>query len=187
MGRYGAIWMVNMVDRLRKRSEVDECVFKFNESSRAFLAQRCVNHRGRYLMIAQYEERRPKGVVMISEGANGEGWASVLQVFQAVVDSFVARDKTKRQTMIERNRQRMTYAEITTNSQTSKNANQRMLQLKERRNKVGDNEGHDICLNRAEIMTCAQELKAALDELLRLVGSGPEMEPMKLVRCHVWG
>lgn len=42
MGRYGSIWIVNMVDRLR-RSEFEDCVFKFNESSIVFLAQRCVN------------------------------------------------------------------------------------------------------------------------------------------------
>lgn len=138
-------------------------------------------------MIAQYGERRRKGVVMIPEGANGEGWKSVLQVFQAVVASFVARDKAKRQTVNERNKRRMTYAEIIANSQTSENANQRMLQQNERTNKVGDNEGHDIYLSRAEIMTRAQELKGTLDELLRLVGSGPEMEPMKLVRYRKCG
>lgn len=35
-----------MVDRM------EDFVVKFNESSRAFLAQRCANKRGRFLMIA---------------------------------------------------------------------------------------------------------------------------------------
>lgn len=36
---------------------------------------------------------------MVPEGANGKGWESMLQMFQAVVDFFVNRDKVKRQTV----------------------------------------------------------------------------------------
>lgn len=41
-----------MVDKLRGASKIEEFVIKFNKSSRAFLAQRCVNSRVRFLMIA---------------------------------------------------------------------------------------------------------------------------------------
>lgn len=90
MGRYGGIWMVNMVDKLRAVSKSEEFVAKFTELPRVFLAQHCANSRSWYLTIAQYRERRRTGVVMVPKGVDGEGWAVFSRVFRAVVDSFVA-------------------------------------------------------------------------------------------------
>lgn len=72
---------------------------------------------GRYMMIAQYGERRRKGVVMVSEEENGDGWASISLVFPAFIDSFVTRDKVKHQIVEEGSRQGMTYARVTANLQ----------------------------------------------------------------------
>lgn len=91
--------MVNMVEKLRMAGKLEEFVAKFNQSFQAFSAQCCtITTHSRYLMIAQYEERRWKGVVMVPEDANGEGWISIFQVFQAVIDSFVASDNVNRRT-----------------------------------------------------------------------------------------
>ncbi|KAB1204827.1 hypothetical protein CJ030_MR8G007181 [Morella rubra] len=87
LGRFGAVWMVNMASRL----QVDihkEFVVKYNEASRAFLAQRCSNKAGRYVAIAEFGGGRRKGVVMIPEGKEGSGWKDLATVFQEVVFHF---------------------------------------------------------------------------------------------------
>lgn len=53
-------------------------------------------------------------------------------MFQAVVNSFVAGDKAKRRMVDERNRQGMTYTDVTTNLQASYNVDQWVLLQKER-------------------------------------------------------
>lgn len=138
LGRYGAVWMMNMLDKLRMVDRMEDFVAKFKESSRAFLAQRCANKRGRFLMIAQYRERHRKGVVMVPEGANGEGWASISRVFQAVVNSLVSSDKAKRRIVVDKRRSGVTYADVTTNVGTSNNADQRELLCKERMETEGN-------------------------------------------------
>lgn len=87
-----------MVEKLRMFGKLQDIITKFNEPSRAFWAQCCGNSQGRFLMIAQYRERGRKEVVMVPEGVNGEGWASVLHILQVVIDSFVTGDKVKHQT-----------------------------------------------------------------------------------------
>ncbi|KAB1208245.1 hypothetical protein CJ030_MR7G027342 [Morella rubra] len=87
LGRFGAVWMVNMASRL----QVDvnkEFVIKFNEASRAFIAQRCSNKVGRYVAIAEFGEGRRTEVVMIPEGNGGSGWKVLANVFQEVVFHF---------------------------------------------------------------------------------------------------
>lgn len=63
-----------MVDKLRRASKLEDFVSKFNESSRAFLAKRCVNNRNGYLMILQYGEGHRKGVVMVPKSVNSVDW-----------------------------------------------------------------------------------------------------------------
>lgn len=124
--------MVNMVDKLRATSKWEDFVSKFNKSSRAFWAQRCVNNCGRYLTIAQYGEGHQKGVVMVPEGSNREGWATISRVFQEEVDLFVVGDKVKRRTVNEGIRQGMTYAEVMANLQASLDIDQMVLVRKEK-------------------------------------------------------
>lgn len=99
MKRFGAFWILNMVNKLRTADKTKDFLAKFNGSSRTFLAQRCANSRGGYLIIAHYGERSWRGVVMVPEGANGEGWASISHVFLRFVDSFIIGDKAKRRTI----------------------------------------------------------------------------------------
>lgn len=49
----GVVWMVNLASRLQV-GDNKEFVVKFNEASRAFLAQRCSNRAGRYVAIAEF-------------------------------------------------------------------------------------------------------------------------------------
>lgn len=77
---FGALWIVNMVNKLRTTEKTKDFVAKFNESSRAFLAQRCTNSHGRYLMIAQYMERLERSGDGVKRGewrALGFGFAYV--------------------------------------------------------------------------------------------------------------
>jgi hypothetical protein len=180
MGRYGAVWMVNMIDKLRMADRREDFVAKFDESSRAFLAQRCANKRGRFLMIAQYGDRRRKGVVMVPEGANGEGWASISRVFQAVVDSLVSRDKAKQRISVEKRRSGVTYADVTANVGTSNSADQRELVSKER----VETEGHD---HNAALRARIQTLKKELDDLIEEVEKRSLADPMNncCAKCGV--
>lgn len=61
------------------------------------------------MTIAQHGKGQQKGVVRVPKDANGEGWLSISRVFQAVVNSFVAGDKARRQMVDEGIRQVMTY------------------------------------------------------------------------------
>lgn len=58
----------------------------FNEGSHGFLAQRCMNKAGRYVVVTEYGERSRRGVIMIPEGSDGDGWKSLVECFQEVVD-----------------------------------------------------------------------------------------------------
>ncbi|KAB1215950.1 putative ADP-ribosylation factor GTPase-activating protein AGD8 [Morella rubra] len=85
LGRYGAVWIVNLASRLQMVDNKKEVVVKFNEASRGFLAQRCSNKAGRYVAVAEFGGGRRKGVVMILEGKEGAGWKELADVFQEVV------------------------------------------------------------------------------------------------------
>ncbi|KAB1223872.1 5'-3' exoribonuclease 4 [Morella rubra] len=61
MGKYGAVWMVNMSDKLLVASTAVDFASKFNESRRGFLAQRCCNKGGRYIAVVEYGGRRKWG------------------------------------------------------------------------------------------------------------------------------
>ncbi|KAB1209585.1 Calcium-transporting ATPase 9, plasma membrane-type [Morella rubra] len=58
MGKYGAVWMVNMSDKLMVASTAVDFASKFTESRRGFLAQRCCNKGGRYIAVVEYGGRR---------------------------------------------------------------------------------------------------------------------------------
>ncbi|KAB1203319.1 hypothetical protein CJ030_MR8G012801 [Morella rubra] len=88
MGKYGAMWMVNMSDKLMEIAPEVDFASKFNESSRGFLAQRCLNKGGRYAVIVEYGGRRKVGAVMVPEGKNGHGWQILNRVFLDVVSFF---------------------------------------------------------------------------------------------------
>jgi hypothetical protein len=150
-------------------------------------------------MIAQYGERRRKGVVMVPEGVNGEGWASFSRAFQAVVNSFVADDKAKRRIVDDRRRQGKTYAGVVANSQGLQNVDQRVLPRKE--GAVGVNNSHLLRhtgmetsaggthggpWRSGEIRARIQALKGELDELIRLVGSEPDAG-CGFICCHRCG
>lgn len=169
MGRFGALWMVNMVNKLRAADKTNDFTAKFSESSRAFLVQRCANSRGRYLVIAQYGERRRRGVVMVPEGVNGRGWASMSHVFQRVVDFFVAGDKVKHRTNELERRQGITYAGVTANIQAPQNAKHRGLWNKE--NELIEKSDTCFSISKA-VRDRIKSLREELDELIRLVDDG---------------
>lgn len=56
LGKFSALWMVNMVGKLRVVDKFEDFVAKHNEASRAFLAQRNKNSRGRYLTSTVWGE-----------------------------------------------------------------------------------------------------------------------------------
>ncbi|KAB1226787.1 DNA ligase 1 [Morella rubra] len=85
MGRFGAVWMVNMTDKLMGVSVDIEFSSKFNESCRAFLVQQCSNRGGRYLAVSDYSAGKKQGAVMIPAGKYGHGWQILNQIFQEVV------------------------------------------------------------------------------------------------------
>ncbi|KAB1206137.1 hypothetical protein CJ030_MR7G014282 [Morella rubra] len=85
-GKYGAVWVINMGERLMAANGDSSFVSKANDYSQALLAQRCVNKAGRYVAILEYGEGRRRGVVMVPEGKGGEGWRLLTGVFQEVVD-----------------------------------------------------------------------------------------------------
>lgn len=58
MGRFGAIWMVNMSGKLMENVVGVDFTSKFNESRRGFLAQRCSNKGSRYVVVVEYGGRR---------------------------------------------------------------------------------------------------------------------------------
>lgn len=86
LGRFGAVWMVNLVDKLLEADAARPFALKFNEASRAFLAQRCGKKARRYVAIIEYGEGRRRGVIMILEGVNGRGWRMLAESFQEVVN-----------------------------------------------------------------------------------------------------
>lgn len=121
-------------------------------------------------MIAQYGERHRKG-------ANGEGWASISHVFQAVIASFVTGDKVKRRTAEERSRLRI-CARVTANLWASQNADQLVLLHKERAENERD--------PNAELRAHIRSLKGELDELIYVVESGSIVGSRKTY-CHKCG
>lgn len=56
LGRFGVLWLSNMVNKLLVANAKRSFVLKFNEASRAFLAQRYRNKAGRYVAIIKYDE-----------------------------------------------------------------------------------------------------------------------------------
>lgn len=67
---------------------------KFNEYSRAFLAQRCSNKSERYAVIAEYGEGRRKGMVMVSGGKLGAGWRTVVRMCEEMI-AFIGDSRRK--------------------------------------------------------------------------------------------
>ncbi|KAB1201117.1 hypothetical protein CJ030_MR0G005030 [Morella rubra] len=85
-GRYGVVWLVNLASKLLGAAVDQDVILKFNEGSRAFLAQRCANKSGRYVVVIEFGEGRRRGVVMVLEGRGGAGWKALAECFQGVVD-----------------------------------------------------------------------------------------------------
>lgn len=54
LGRFGAVWLANMANKLLVAEAACSFVLKFNEALRAFLAQRCSNKARRYVAIIEY-------------------------------------------------------------------------------------------------------------------------------------
>ncbi|KAB1223886.1 Ribonuclease P protein subunit p29 [Morella rubra] len=88
MGKYGAVWMVNMSDKLLVASTAVDFASKFTESRRGFLAQRCCNKGGRYIAVVEYGGRRKLGAVLVPEGKHGHGWQILNRVFLEAVSCF---------------------------------------------------------------------------------------------------
>ncbi|KAB1214179.1 Mitogen-activated protein kinase 16 [Morella rubra] len=88
MGKYGAVWMVNMSDKLLVASHAVDFASKFTESRRGFLAQRCCNKGGRYIAVVEYGGRRKLGAVLVPEGKHGHGWQILNRVFLEAVSCF---------------------------------------------------------------------------------------------------
>lgn len=65
--------------------EVNNFSKKFNKSSRAFLAQKCSNKNGSYVVLAEFGERRRFGAVMIPKGRSREGWQSFAMVCEELI------------------------------------------------------------------------------------------------------
>ncbi|KAB1209363.1 hypothetical protein CJ030_MR6G016534 [Morella rubra] len=78
--------MVNMVDKMLTIAGNQIVVLKFNEASRAFLAQRCSNKASRFVAISQYGEGHRRGVVMIHEDKEGAGRKELAGIFQVAVN-----------------------------------------------------------------------------------------------------
>lgn len=77
--------MVNMVEKVRLARRLKDFVTKFNESSRAFLAQHYANSRGRYMIIAQYwGETSESG----GDGAGMGEWRGLGLDFACVLGSY---------------------------------------------------------------------------------------------------
>ncbi|KAB1210183.1 UBX domain-containing protein 1 [Morella rubra] len=74
LGKFGAVWVVNMAEKLMAAVGGRSFVSKANDVARAFLAQRCANKAGRYVAIAEFGEGRRRGVVMVPEGKGGGCW-----------------------------------------------------------------------------------------------------------------
>ncbi|KAB1221118.1 Mediator of RNA polymerase II transcription subunit 25 [Morella rubra] len=88
MGKYGAVWMVNMSDKLLVASHAVDFASKFTESRHGFLAQRCCNKGGRYIAVVEYGGRRKLGAVLVPEGKHGHGWQILNRVFLEAVSCF---------------------------------------------------------------------------------------------------
>lgn len=58
---------------------------KFNESSPAFLAQRCLNIRGRYVVVAEYREGCKRDAVMVPKGKSSAEWRSMLKLCEELI------------------------------------------------------------------------------------------------------
>ncbi|KAB1219725.1 hypothetical protein CJ030_MR3G019178 [Morella rubra] len=87
MGKFGAVLMVNMTEKLMASGPATDFALKFNEARRGFLAQRSSNRGGRYVAVVEYGGGRRQGtvMVMVPEGKNGYGWQILNRVFREVV------------------------------------------------------------------------------------------------------
>lgn len=99
---------------------------------------------------------------MVPEGTNGEGWASISPVFQAVVDSLISSDKAKRRIAVGKRQSGITYADVTANVGASNNTDQRELLCKERVETEGN-------VYNAEFQALIQASKKELDDLIEEV------------------
>lgn len=75
-GRFGVVWLANLFGKLVDSTEVRDFSEYFNESKRAFLAQRCSNKNSSYMVLAEFGDRCRRGVVIIPEGRLKSGWKS---------------------------------------------------------------------------------------------------------------
>ncbi|KAB1226379.1 hypothetical protein CJ030_MR1G020596 [Morella rubra] len=112
MGKYGAVWMVNMSDKLMETAPAVDFASKFNESGMVFLAQRCSNKGGRYsaILLNMEKEGRKVGAVMVPEGKNGHGWQILNRVFLDVVSFFRSSSRAVKSQGSSGIRQGVTYA-----------------------------------------------------------------------------
>ncbi|KAB1220032.1 hypothetical protein CJ030_MR3G001921 [Morella rubra] len=88
MGKFGVVWMVNISDKLMNAGSGSDFSSKFSESSHGFLAQRCVNIGGWYVVIVEYGRGRKVRAVMGPEGRYAYGWQILNRVFQEAVSHF---------------------------------------------------------------------------------------------------
>ncbi|KAB1223594.1 hypothetical protein CJ030_MR2G024115 [Morella rubra] len=85
-GKFGAVWMVKMVDKLMEAPTDVDFASKFNDFGHSFLAQRCSNKGGRYVAVVEYGGRRKVGVVMVPGGRKkGYGWQILNRIFSDAV------------------------------------------------------------------------------------------------------
>lgn len=77
--------MANLFGRLVKGKEARDFLLKFNDSSHAFLAQRCSNRNGCYVVLAKFGERRQRRAVMIPQGQSNAGWQAFLQMCEELI------------------------------------------------------------------------------------------------------
>ncbi|KAG7940965.1 hypothetical protein I3843_16G013600 [Carya illinoinensis] len=73
------LWLASVLgDCLRGGSKAVYSVVR--EGYRSFVAQRCINHRGRYLSVAEYGREGRVSLLCFPEGSAGRGWKSLKEM-----------------------------------------------------------------------------------------------------------
>lgn len=74
LGKVSVAWLSETVKALIRGGGLREFVKSWKVGSTAYIAQRCSNRHGRYLVLAKYSSGGQRGFIVLLEGQERQGW-----------------------------------------------------------------------------------------------------------------
>jgi hypothetical protein len=88
LGKWSVIWLKNMVELSVGKPDITEFINSCREEHKAFIAHRVANRAGHFLELVEYAVGGRRGLIVIPEGSEGQGWRLFSIEMRKVVDFF---------------------------------------------------------------------------------------------------